>query len=154
METCEQMVEVTALNRSLSKYPIAQDTRGKPTITKHNRTFARLINLLYLQPWSTIKVNRFFSSFFPLYLVNWSKTKYSSEVVTKIFSFYTLKTKQKMPWFSNLIFFFGNKLYTGAFSSNHLLSKIIVWNFKCHFSLGSIGQKLLKLSSLLHLGFG
>ena len=54
---------VTAFHRSLSKYLIAQDsdTPGTPTLTKHNRTLARLGNLLYLQTTSTIKVNWFFS---------------------------------------------------------------------------------------------
>ena len=51
----------TALHRIFSKYMTAQDTRGTPTLTKHNITLARLGNLLYLQPRSTIKVNGFFS---------------------------------------------------------------------------------------------
>ena len=42
------------------------DTRGTPTLTKQIRTLARLGNLLYLPPRSTIKVNRFF--FRPFYL--------------------------------------------------------------------------------------
>ena len=54
--------ECTALHQSLSKYLTAQDTRGTPTQTKHNRTLARLGNLLYLQSWYTLKMNRFFSS--------------------------------------------------------------------------------------------
>ena len=45
-----------ALNRSLSKYLTAQDTRGTPTLTKENRTLARLGSLLFLRPRSTIKV--------------------------------------------------------------------------------------------------
>ena len=41
--------DLTALHRSLSKYLTAQDTRGTPTLTKHNRTLAMLGNLLYLR---------------------------------------------------------------------------------------------------------
>ena len=52
---------VTAFHRSLSEYLTAQDTPGTPTLTKHNRALARLGNLLYLQPPSTIKVNWVFS---------------------------------------------------------------------------------------------
>ena len=58
---CPYLWVLTALHQSLSKYLTAQDTRGTPTITKHNRTLARLGNLLYIQPRSTIKVNRAFS---------------------------------------------------------------------------------------------
>ena len=76
----------TALHQSLSKYLTAQDTRGTPTLTEHNRALARLGNLLYVQPRSTIKVNCFFF-FCPSYWANWSKTRYSSELVTKVFSF-------------------------------------------------------------------
>ena len=39
---------------------LAQDTRDTATLTKHNITLARLGKPLYLQPRSTIKVNRFF----------------------------------------------------------------------------------------------
>ena len=52
---------LTALHRGLAKYLTAQDTRGTPTPTKHNRALVRLGNLLSLQPGSTIKVKRFFS---------------------------------------------------------------------------------------------
>ena len=47
----------TALHQGLSKYLTAQDTRGTPTLTKHNRTLSRLGNLLPLQPRSTTNVN-------------------------------------------------------------------------------------------------
>ena len=50
----------TVLHRGFSKYLTAQDTRGKPTLTKHNITVARLTSLLSLQPRSTIKVDRIF----------------------------------------------------------------------------------------------
>ena len=50
----------TALHRGLSKYLTAQDTRGTPTLTKQNRTPARIGNLLSLQPGSTLKVERVF----------------------------------------------------------------------------------------------
>ena len=51
----------TVLHQSLSKYLTAQDTRGTPTLTKHNRNLARLRDLLSLPPQSTtIKVNRVF----------------------------------------------------------------------------------------------
>ena len=54
------IVLVTALYHSFSKYLTSQDTRGPPTLTKRNRTLARLGNLLYLQSRSTIKLNMFF----------------------------------------------------------------------------------------------
>ena len=82
---------LTTLHRSLFKYLTAQDTCGTPTLTKNNRTLARLGNLLCLQPRSTIKVSGFF--FCPLYWVNLSKNRYSSELVTKVFSFCFPKTK-------------------------------------------------------------
>ena len=104
---CAKMVEeVTALHRSLSKYLTAQDTCDTPTLTKHNKILARLDNLLYLQPQSTIKVNR----------VSWSlllcklkkkKTKYSSELVNKIFSFPFPEPNRITQWLSTLIFFFN-----------------------------------------------
>ena len=84
----------TALHRSLSKYLTATDTRGSPTLTKHNRTLARLGNLLYLQPRSTIEVNRVFLS---LVLSKFIKKLYSSEVVNKFFSLYFPKTKLNNP---------------------------------------------------------
>jgi hypothetical protein len=40
------------------------------TLTKHNRTLARLGNLLYNQPLFTIKVNRFFMSLLLSKLIN------------------------------------------------------------------------------------
>ena len=49
-------IKATALHRGLSKYLTAQDTHGTPTLTKHNRSLARLGYLLSLKPWSTIKV--------------------------------------------------------------------------------------------------
>ena len=52
-------MEATALHRSLSKYLTAQDTCDTQTLTKYNRTLARLCNLLYLKPQSTI--NRLYS---------------------------------------------------------------------------------------------
>ena len=65
------MSHVAALNRRLFKYLTAQYTCGTPTLTKQNRTLARLGSLLYLQPLNTIKVNGFFF-FCPLYYwVNW-----------------------------------------------------------------------------------
>ena len=50
----------TDVHRRLSKYLTAQDTRGTPILTNHNRTLTRLGNILYLKSWSTIKVKRFF----------------------------------------------------------------------------------------------
>ena len=52
----------TALHQGLSKYLTAQDTLGIPTLTKHNRTLARLGYLLSLQARSTLKINWFFFS--------------------------------------------------------------------------------------------
>ena len=48
----------TSLHCSLSKYLTAQDTRGTPTLPKHNRILTRLGILL--QPRSTIKVDKGF----------------------------------------------------------------------------------------------
>ena len=73
---------VTALNQGLSKYLTAQDTCGTPTLTKHNRTLARLGNLLSLQPRSTIKVNCIFSV--PTIEEIYQKLRYSSQLVTKM----------------------------------------------------------------------
>ena len=56
-----QSMVLTALHRSLSKYLTAKDTCGTSTPTKHNRSLARLYNLLYLKPGSTQNVNRIFS---------------------------------------------------------------------------------------------
>ena len=77
----------TSFRQGLSKNLTAQDTRATPTLTKHNRTLGYLLSL---KPRSTIKVF-FFKS--PYYSVNWSKTRYSSQLVTTISSFSFPKTK-------------------------------------------------------------
>ena len=112
-----------ALHRRLSKYLTDQDTCGTHTLTKHNITLARLGYLIYLQPRSTIKVNRFFLSLVLSKLIK--KTIYSSDLVTTVFSFsfpkpklnnYSDRRNNTVQWFSKLIIlFYGNKQYTGAF---------------------------------------
>ena len=83
----------TALYRGLSKYLTAQDTRGTPTLTKYNRTLTMLGKLLSLQPQSTIPViEDFFLALVSSKLIQ--KTRYSSELVTKIFSIFFPKTKR------------------------------------------------------------
>ena len=57
----ELNIMFTALHQNLFKYLTAQDTCGTPTLIKHNRTLARLGDLLYLQPQSTITISMFSS---------------------------------------------------------------------------------------------
>ena len=85
--------EVAVLLQRLSKYLTAQDHRGTPTLSRPNRTLISLGNLLALQPWSTINVSRVFVLSLVLSKLI-KKTKYRSELVTKIVSFSFPKTKQ------------------------------------------------------------
>ena len=49
------------IHQVLSKYMTAQDTHVTPTLTKHNRTLARIGNLVSLHLGSKIPENRVFS---------------------------------------------------------------------------------------------
>ena len=82
--------EDTSLHRSLSKYLTRKDTCSTPTLIKNNRTLDRL-GSNHGPQYKYIG----FSSFCPLYWVNLSKkTKYTSELVTRVFIVFFPKTKQ------------------------------------------------------------
>ena len=51
------------MENALSKYMTAQDTHVTPNLTKHNISFARLVNILQTQ--STIQVSEAFSEYVP-----------------------------------------------------------------------------------------
>ena len=65
------------------------------------------------------------------------------------------KTKRNKTgfWQFNISLFMAKSYSFLPRFRHHLLSKITVWIFKYHFSPGSRSQKILKLASLLHLGF-
>ena len=71
---------------------------GTQTLTQHDRTRARLGNLMSIQPESTMKVNKVF----PALVLS----RYSSELETKIFSFSFPKTKQN----NTVVYQFGHSL--------------------------------------------
>ena len=140
-------LDLTALHGGLSKYLIVQDTHWIPTQYKHKRIVSSHGSQLSLKSSSTIKVNEAIWSLVLSYFIQNLKYRWAGHNNISTFSFPTAKRNYTVSSNCIILYSCSQATHWGIFCKfcHHLQSEITHFSFKCHISLGSRSQKILRV---------